>query len=64
MLHAPHTYAELQKEIHDELRVQHPEWIQSNGECPMCDSYEARLTVTLDALRSIGPENSCGRDRN
>jgi hypothetical protein len=45
-----HTYTELQHQIHDDLRVQHPEWIQSNGEAPMCDSYEARLTKMLDTL--------------
>jgi hypothetical protein len=33
----------LVQQIHDDLRSQHPEWIQPNGECPMCDSYEARL---------------------
>jgi hypothetical protein len=43
-----HTYAELQQQIHHDLRIQHPEWVQPNGESPMCDSYEARLTELLD----------------
>ena len=44
-----HTYAELRKQIHYDLRVQHPEWVQPNGESPMCDFYESRLTEILDA---------------
>ena len=48
--HQIHTYAELRQQIHDDLRVQHPEWVQANGESPICDVYEARLRETLDAL--------------
>ena len=46
--HHIHTYTELQQQIHDDLRIQHPEWVQPNGESPMCDSYEARLMELLD----------------
>ena len=45
--HQIHTYTELRQQIHDDLRIQHPEWIQPNGESPICDSYEARLTELL-----------------
>jgi hypothetical protein len=45
--HQIHTYTELQQQIHDDLRIQHPEWVQPNGESPMCDSYEARLMELL-----------------
>jgi hypothetical protein len=45
-----HTYTELQQQIHDDLRIQHPEWVQLNGESPMCDSYEARLMELLNTL--------------
>ena len=38
--HQIHTYAELRKQIHDDLRIQHPEWINSDGSSPVCDSYE------------------------
>jgi hypothetical protein len=38
-----HTYIELRQKIHDDLRFQHPKWIEPNGEAPMCDFYEARL---------------------
>jgi broad specificity phosphatase PhoE len=47
--HKVDTYAGLLLQIRDDLRLQHPEWIQPNGESPMCDSYEARLIEILDA---------------
>ena len=49
-----HTYTELRQQIHDDLRIQHPEWIQPNGESPICDSYESRLTELLDTLTRRG----------
>src|SRR5215475_4937685 len=48
--HEIHTYEELQRQIHEDLRVQHPEWIQPDGRSPMCDSYEARLIQLLASL--------------
>src|SRR5262249_1672899 len=48
--HQLHTYAELRQQIHDDLRVQHPEWVQPDGKSPVCDSYEARLMELLDPL--------------
>ena len=50
MFHQIHTYTDLRRQIHDDLRLQHPEWVQPNGESPICDSYEARLVELLDAL--------------
>ena len=38
-----HSYPELQQQIHQDLRIQHPDWIEPNGNCPTCDSYESRL---------------------
>ena len=49
-----HTYTELRQQIHDDLRIQHPEWVQPNGESPICDSYESRLTELLDTLTRRG----------
>ena len=46
-----HTYAGLRQQIHDDLRLQHPEWIQPGGESPICDSYEARLMELLGGER-------------
>jgi hypothetical protein len=59
MVHQVHTYADLRKQIHDALRIQHPEWIQPNGESPMCDSYEARLMETLKSLNRTEPGSPC-----
>jgi hypothetical protein len=46
--HPIHTVPELQQQIHDDLRRQHPEWIEPSGESPMCDFYEARLSQLLE----------------
>jgi hypothetical protein len=29
------------------LRVQHPDWVEPNGNCPTCDSYESRFAELL-----------------
>ena len=63
MFHQLHTYADLRKQIHNDLRIQHPEWIQPNGESPMCDSYEARLMETLNVLIPRRPSISYDCDR-
>ena len=52
MSHQIHTYTELQQQIHDGLRIQHPEWVEPNGESPLCDSYEARLMELINTLKS------------
>jgi hypothetical protein len=44
-----HTYTELRQQIHHDLRIQHPEWIEPGGKSPMCDFYEARLMDLLGA---------------
>ena len=53
-----HTYTELRKQIHDDLRIQHPEWVQPNGESPMCDSYESRFVELLAPLTRRGSDES------
>jgi hypothetical protein len=63
MRHQLLSYADLRKQIHNDLRVQHPEWVQPNGEAPMCDSYEARLMKTLDVLLRQRPSVSHEGDR-
>ena len=42
-----HSYSELRQQIHEDLRIQHPEWVEPNGDCPTCDSYESRLAELL-----------------
>ena len=40
-------YVYLQRQIHEALRKEHPEWVEPNGDCPMCEIYEARLAKLL-----------------
>jgi hypothetical protein len=62
-----HSYTELQQQIHEDLRAQHPEWVEPNGDCPACDSYELRLAELLGLgqqssafrLPESSPEMSC-----
>ena len=56
--HRIHTCGELRQQIHDDLRIQHPEWVQPNGESPMCDSYESRFMELLDPLTGKGSDAS------
>jgi hypothetical protein len=56
------SIAELRQQIHDDLRTQHPEWIEPNGECPECDSYEARLMEELNTLTRRGFDESNRRN--
>ena len=46
------TYADLQKMMRKALREQHPEWVDANGKCALCDSYEARFAYLLDVCAS------------
>ena len=47
-----HSYAELQGQIHKDLRAQHPEWVEPNGNSPICDFYEQRLAELIGLFRS------------
>jgi hypothetical protein len=40
-------YVQLQQQIHEALLREHPEWVQPNGECPMCEAYESRFAELL-----------------
>ena len=53
-LEAP-AFVALQRELHDALRAQHPEWILPNGECPTCESYDARFAELLVQSLPAGP---------
>ena len=46
------TYAELQRQIHRDLRVQHPDWVEPNGHSPICDLYERRLAELIAFFQS------------
>jgi hypothetical protein len=47
-----HSYSELQEQIHEDLRRQHPEWIEADGASPICDSYEQRLAELIGFFQS------------
>jgi len=47
-----HSYTELQRQIHEDLRRQHPEWVGPNGDSPICDSYERRLAELISFFQS------------
>jgi len=41
------NYTQLRNLIRFSLRVQNPEWVEPNGESPLCGSYEARFAELL-----------------
>jgi hypothetical protein len=41
------AYVQLQKQMHEALLREHPEWVEPNGDCPMCKAYESRLAELL-----------------
>jgi hypothetical protein len=44
------SYGELQELIRVSLRAQHPEWVEPNGDSPICDCYEARFAELLGLI--------------
>ncbi len=50
-MHDAHQdYAELQQRMHEALRAQNPQWVEPDGESPICDHYERRFAKLLEAL--------------
>ena len=47
------SYADLQEQLHRDLMAQHPEWIDANGDCPTCDSYDRRLAELITGFQSL-----------
>jgi hypothetical protein len=45
-------YTGLQREMHDALRAQHPEWIKADGKSPTCDYYESLFAALLVSHRA------------
>ena len=41
------AYVALQHEMHDTLLMQHPEWIERDGNYPKCDDYDRRFAQLL-----------------
>jgi hypothetical protein len=48
MSHQIHTYTERRQQIHDDLRIKYPEWVEPNCESSMC------LMEVLDTLTRRG----------
>ena len=46
------SYPELQKQLHNDLLAQHPEWIDSDGNCPTCDEYDRRLAQIISMFEA------------
>jgi len=46
------TYADLQKQLHRDLMAQNPEWVDANGDCPTCESYDRRLAELIIGFKS------------
>ena len=46
-------YVQLQRQMHEALLKEHPEWVQPNGDCPMCEAYESRLAELLGLSSAI-----------
>ena len=44
-------YTELQRQMRDALRAQHPGWIEANGKSPTCDYYESLFAALLVSHR-------------
>jgi len=60
------SYIQLKQQIHDALRVHHPDWVEPNGNCPTCDSYESRFGELLGLSKPdeqrYAERRSLGRD--
>jgi hypothetical protein len=49
------AYVKLQREMHEALLAQHPEWVDLNGACPMCDDYDRRFAQLLSLSAAFEP---------
>jgi hypothetical protein len=55
--HAP-AYVALQREMHDALLMQHPEWIERDGNCSKCDDYDRRFAQLLSSFLTLARANT------
>jgi hypothetical protein len=56
------TYGELQRQLLKDLLVQHPEWIDAEGNCPTCDEYERRFAQLISIFKSQSKTTSGQKD--
>jgi len=69
MTHNADAYEGLLQQVRNDLLLQHPEWTQPNGQCPMCDFYEARLIelLSIPGGQKVSAQlatGACGLDLN
>ena len=51
-------YVALQREMHDALLRQHPEWIERDGNCPQGDAYDRRFAQLLSFFLTFERANA------
>jgi hypothetical protein len=51
-------YVALQREMHDALLRQHPDWIERDGNCPKCDNYDRRFAQLLSFFLTFERANA------
>jgi len=50
------SYAQLQKQLHQDVWAENPDWVDAQGNSPMCDWYDrglAKLISTVNAIRGL-----------
>jgi hypothetical protein len=51
-------YGALQREMHNALLMQHPEWVERDGNCPKCDDYDSRFAQLLSFFLTFERANA------
>ena len=51
------AYVALQREMHDALLMQHPDWIERDGS-PKCDDYDSRFAQLLSFFLTFERANA------
>ena len=52
------NYTELRALIRVSLRIQNPNWVEPNGDSPLCDSYEARFAELLGLTHPLAGDEA------
>ena len=54
----PPAYVALQRQMHNALLMQHPEWSERDGKCPKCDDYDSRFAQLLSFFLTFERANA------
>ena len=52
------AYVALQREMHDTVLMQHPEWIERDGNSPKCNDYDRRFAQLLSFFLTFERANA------